>query len=398
MKLSKKEYLLLVASAIFACAITIANVFSNVYLFSYCNSLQIMALYSACKCLFMFFAFFLFSKIRFNALRSMKVGLCFLIVTFCIILLLHDTFVHIAMLYLVGCLWGFGEGGFYLSMNTMNQLVTKKETRMKYVGFNGAINAFVAVLSPLLASLCVIVMKDDLKGYLLSFQFVVVLFLLLLYVLRYLNIEDLNPEKQSYLKIYRESKKETSWRFISMINFLQGFRESLSLCVTGLLVFQMMSDHSTWYALVLAGFSVVAILSNMVLSKWMNTEKRRKLFFIGNLGMLFSGMILVLSSSFENAILHGITHNLFVPFVSMPIMFDTMNVLQDSIAKHQFEVRMVLREFYLEAGRILGLIVYATCNLFGKQDDLLSFMIIYGSSIVLLWYVKHKQGIMNQYQ
>lgn len=328
----------------------------------------------------------------------MKVGLCFLIVTFCIILLLHDTFVHIAMLYLVGCLWGFGEGGFYLSMNTMNQLVTKKETRMKYVGFNGAINAFVAVLSPLLASLCVIVMKDDLKGYLLSFQFVVVLFLLLLYVLRYLNIEDLNPEKQSYLKIYRESKKEKSWRFISMINFLQGFRESLSLCVTGLLVFQMMSDHSTWYALVLAGFSVVAILSNMALSKWMNTEKRRKLFFIGNLGMLFSGMILVLSSSFENAILHGITHNLFVPFVSMPIMFDTMNVLQDSIAKHQFEVRMVLREFYLEAGRILGLIVYATCNLFGKQDDLLSFMIIYGSSIVLLWYVKHKQGIMNQYQ
>lgn len=159
-----------------------------------------------------------------------------------------------------------------------------------------------------------------------------------------------------------------------------------------------MSDHSTWYALVLAGFSVVAILSNMVLSKWMNTEKRRKLFFIGNLGMLFSGMILVLSSSFENAILHGITHNLFVPFVSMPIMFDTMNVLQDSIAKHQFEVRMVLREFYLEAGRISGLIVYATCSLFGKQDDLLSFMIIYGSSIVLLWYVKHKQGIMNQYQ
>lgn len=346
----------------------------------------------------MFVAFLLISRVSSHALTSMKVGLCCLIATFCIILFMNETFEHVEMLYFVGCLWGFGEGGFYLSMNTLNQLATRKETRMKYVGFNGAINAFVAVVSPLLASFFVIWKNSDIKGYLLSFQFVIVLFCLLLLILRVLKVDDITQKEKHQLRIWKESRKDEVWKFITRINFFQGFRESLSFCITGLLVFQLMQDNSSLYAIVLAGFSVVAILSNMVLTRWMNTKKREWLFFIGNIGILFSGLILVSSSSFLNGIAHGITHNLFAPFVSMPIMFYTMNVLQESVEKKQFMSKVVIREGYLEAGRVLGLLVYVGMRVVLKQNDFISFCLVYGSSMVLWLYVRNKMKIMERYQ
>lgn len=393
MKLSRDEIILLCASGIYACAITIANVFSNVYLFKYCNSLSIMALFTICKCLFMLLAFYVFTKYELNTIKSMKIGVGFLILTFCIILYFHSIFKYVCFLLLVGCLWGFGEGGFYLSMNTLNQLATRKQARMKFVGYNGAINAFVAVLAPLLASLSIVLMKDDIKGYLLSFQLVIILFILLIFVLRYIKIENTHHDKKDMSMVFKKSLKEKRWRFIITINYFQGFRESLSLCITGLLVFESMKSNSTLYAGILSSFSFIAILSNIALSKWMNTNKRDLLFLIGNIGIFFSGMILVWNPSFSHALLHGVSHNLFVPFISMPIMFYSMNVLQESIKQQEFAARLVIREFFLETGRITGLLAYYILNIVFVHQDVIPFLFIYISSMILYFYTKRRKNI-----
>lgn len=394
-KLSKNEKTLLLAGGLYFCAITIANVFSNVFLFSYHNSYTVMAGYTACKCICMFLSFYLLSTFlsKHSIMYSMNVGLCFLILTFACILFMGEKLSSIAVLFGISSLWGFGEGGFYLAFNTLTQGVTNPTSRIRFVGVNGAMNACLAVFSPLIASACVLIAKSDIKGYILSFQVVIVLFLCVLIILRLLRFEH---EKESVnFKGSMQYFKEESWRFLCTINFLQGFRESLSICITGLLIFQLMKDNSSLYASVLAVFSVMSVISNTCISKCLKERNQALLLGIGSLGILFSGLILVIDPSFLNAVIHGITHNIFVPFISLPVTFYTMNILQKSIKKKEFGKRIVIREFFLEMGRVLGFVTFVIISYYFDINT--AFYVIYSSCILLWMYMVRKKAIIKRY-
>lgn len=394
-KFTKNERLLLLTTALYTCAITMANVFSNVYLFSYTNSIEMMSLYTACKCACMFLAFLcLTPMMKHKGITiCMKIGLLALILTFFLILYMQTQFSNLWVVLGVGCLWGFGEGGFYASMNSFNQLGTDKQTRLRYVGVSGALNALLSVLSPLLASFCVLIMDTDIQGYQLSFQFVIVLFVSMMFVVQAVKV----PALTASISRKDETGFLTSkpWRAVCTTNFLQGFRESISFCVTGLLIFQSMLQNSSLYAGILALFSVVAVLSNAIISRYGKPKSFIKMSVIGAIGVFFSGMILVVQESFFTAFLHGITHNLFVPILTIPITIYTMNTLQSSIEIGLFSKSVLVREGYLEGGRVAGLIIYSLIRYLIPDSNILSFVILYSSALIQCWYVVRRKQLFR---
>lgn len=127
-KLTRDEMTTMVIASLYNLANAMSAVFMNVYLYAYTGSLVVMSVYTMVRIgLFPFF-FTLGGKWaqKHSFAGPLSVGLVFIMFSLLFVLAAQDQFaVAPQLVYVVAALTGVGEGLFWLSLNSLNQIVSR---------------------------------------------------------------------------------------------------------------------------------------------------------------------------------------------------------------------------------------------------------------------------------
>ncbi|MDR1794498.1 MAG: MFS transporter [Erysipelotrichaceae bacterium] len=357
MKLTKDELLVLSIVGIYTLASTMVSTFANVYMLKYTSSLTIMSTYSLIRYLVIgFFAWAsakLSTKIRMS--YTLMIGL-FLIICAVLFLLFVKDWISTRqwLVYIVGFVWGAGEGFFWITINTLYQLISHIETRGFFLGVSGMLQYLASILAPFLSALILSFAKVEDDGYLFLFEAAIVIFVII--CIASLKIRSTASGKPFHIKeSFTHLDKDPRWRYLVVCQFLWGMREAATVSLTGLLIYQALGSGSS-YGNWLAFFALVATFANFIIGRKVNKQNRLRYLFRGCILLFLSGLALV-SGTRTGAIVHGLLHYGFLSMASMPFSLMYMNVISEYGNPEQLIGRTVAREVIVAIARAVGLLI-----------------------------------------
>ena len=377
--MTRNEKLIIACSILYTLASGMSAVFMNVFLYTYTGSLAVMALYTCIRIGMFPICFTIAGKIAYKVSYgvTMSIGLVFLFLQ-CLFVLKFNYLIEMntAWVYFVALLYGIGEGFYYLSINTLNQLVTTPESRNKFLGVSGVLSNISNVVAPLLATFIIDLSLNDMVGYLNIFKIVLVIFGFIS-ILGLLVKEKGNPIPFSVIKSL-SFQKDPQWKYVLMTYFIYGFHNSLILALAGLLVYNATSGSGSLYGKLLAVFSMLTIIAYSYVSKKMKRNNRMKYYTLGAVFLASATIVLVLVPNIYGALYYGIVNAIATPFYGNAFNIITMNALNDYVENENLVGRVIAKETYLSVSRCIGMLFIVACNYFLPEN-----MYLYVSVILL---------------
>ncbi len=385
MKMQKDEILLLVIVTAYTLAATMVTVFANVYLLDYTSSYVVISIYSMLRYGALAVLAFLSAKLSAHIKMSTIMMSGLILITTAVVFLLQSREAiasNYSIIYIVGLIWGAGEGCFWISMNTLVQLCTKPKTRGPYLALQAGLNSLATIFSPLLSAQILQMFTIELDGYYMMFRLAIIMFVLIIIISLFLNVKKL-PLKFSIKKCFYDAKTNFEWRFVLIAQFLYALRDAATLSLTGLLIYEALGDSST-YGELLTVFAVFGTVSNLAMGKFVKKHNRIRFLVVGSVGLFISGISLILFSNLFGVIIHGLFQYVFLAFVMTPFNIIVMNIISDFMASENVIGRTVSREIMIGSARVLGLLTFVTLlSVFpGNLGMSLSLLILYSSCII----------------
>lgn len=404
MNFTKDEKIVLIITGIYTLAATMATTFINVYLFDYTNSFVVLNIYQLIRLGILGVVAVISAKLSYRLRMSvtLTIGLVCITISVLVLLILQERVAdNMLYVYLIAFIWGSGEGFFWISLNTLNQLITAPATRGHYLGINGAVTNIATILAPLLSAQILAMYDIEINGYYTMFKVVIIMFVLIS-ILSTLVKVPVQRKVFNITKLFQSALHDAQWNYVMRTQFLWGFRDAAVMSLTGTLIYQAVGS-GTSYGRLLAVFAVIATLSNYLIGRVVKKGNRLTFLLIGTLGIYASGMSLVLLPGLWGAIAHGSLANLFFAFMQIPFSIIAMNVISDYMSEENIIGRTTCREIMTAAGRVVGLtfliiIISIFDGLFGLK---LALALIYlvnlliGLSTVLYDRKKHPRLKIN---
>lgn len=341
-----------ILNGIFTVGNTLASLFLNVYLYTYTNSLVIMCIYTIIRISLFPLFFILGSKIvkKHYFSYTFAIGLVFITASLVYALLGSPLFEKNAYCVLFAAvLTGIGEGFYWLSSNTCNVVVSTLESRAKFMSITGAVNSIGNLLAPFLANFIVNHSVNDIKAYKTILTIIIILYILVFFVSLTINIKS-NDKGFDLANSF--NLKDKVWRDHSIAVILYGLRNSLTLALTNILVFNAAGSGGT-YSKLQSLFAVITIVSYFLLAKALDKNHIDKTFMFGVFIAMSSTIVLVLFENVYGAIFFGVANALSCVFYENSYSYLSANII--SRYKNEVTARVVARETYLSFSRCLGM-------------------------------------------
>ena len=358
--MNKLEIKTIVLNTLFSFASTLMSTFVSVYLYVHADSLVLMTIYTIIRIALFPPSFIIGSKIskKYNFTVTYSIGLLLVTLSLLYILFGSPLFsINKYYILIAAFITGIGEGFYYFSSNTCNQVVSTAESRAKFLAYNGIFNNVTCVLAPFVSNLIINRASDDMTGYRRILILTVLIFITV--ILTALTINKKSDDKEmSLLSVF--SLKEKVWRDHQLGVFFYGFANSLSLTLTSMLIFNASKSGDTYSKLQIL-FAIIAVISYRLISRKVNREFIDKTYLIGLFIRITSTMFLVIFPNMFGAIYYGVANALASVFYD-----NTYNYLSACIiGKHPDEMtaRVVARETSLSLGRCIGMSFVVLCSL-----------------------------------
>ncbi len=402
MKMTKNEKMLILINCLYTLANAMSAVFMNVYLYTYTGSLVVMSIYTMIR-IFMFPFFFTIGgkwarKHRFS--QTLALGLLLIMLNLIFVLVYNPYFaVYGNLVYVAALILGAGEGLFWLSINSLNQIVSTSESRTKYVSSIGILNSFSNIIAPLISSFIIDLFTTDFDGYVFIFEIVLVIYAVICLVSLRITAQS-SSQPFSVLKKLR-FEKDAQWKYVLTSTFLYGMRDSLILTLTGLLIYSATGGSGGTYGRLLAVFSVIQILSYRFVSVKVKRQNRQKYYLLSSIFLASSTIVLVFFDNFFGACFYGIVNACAGAIYTNVYQIITMNAIQDYAATENIIGRVIAKETYLSFGRILGMFIIVLCYMFIPTDLYLKVAVTFCSlfPVILTMYSTQyhkKRDILKQ--
>ena len=357
MKFIKDEKLLLIIVGVYTLAATMVTTFANVYLLRYSGSLIVMSMYSLIRYGVLGLAAFVCAKLstKIRVSYCLAIGLTLITGAVLFLLAVKDRIAtEIYLIYIVGFIWGSGEGFFWVTINTLQQVITNIKTRAYFLGISGVLSNAMTIIAPILSTFIISIHNVELEGYYRMFQIAIIIFIFISVLSFFLHSGQVG--KPFTLKTsYEGIKTDIHWRYVMVAQFVWGVRDAAIMTLTGLLIYQAVGS-STVYGQWLSLFAVLATISNYVCGRIVNRKNRILCLTIGGVGLFFSGIVLLLGNR-TGAMLHGILHYTFLAWIATPFSVIAMNVISEYAIQENLMGRTLAREFMIASGRVLGLFI-----------------------------------------
>ena len=338
-------------------SVLVAN-FISVYLYVYTKSIPMMSLYIIVRIgLFpVFFAlgYYLSKKHSFTVTYILGLSLITLALVYA---LLAGPLFEINPYYVLiaAAIVGSGEGFYYFSANTCNQIVSKTKTRNIFFSYNGIFNNITSLMAPVYATFMLSLSKDEMMGYKRILVSIIIVFVVVIGFA--FKINKRSEDKGSSL-IKALSFKDKVWRDHSIAVFIYGLRNALELNTINLLIYNA-SKNGTTYSKLNIVFSIITIVTFRVIVNLLNRENMDRTFKLGVFIKIISTLILVFIPNMIGAIIYGVLNALAT------VLYDnSYNVLSANIIglyKEEMTSRVVARETYLSIGRCLAMAFIILC-------------------------------------
>lgn len=357
--MSQLEKRTIILNTIFSFGSVLVSNFVSIYLFIYTNSIPLMCLYIIVR-IGMFPIFFILgSKLlkKYPFTLTYTIGLT--LITLALIYALtggplfekNPYYVLIAAA-IVGC----GEGFYYLSANTCNQIVSNAKSRPKFLSFNGMFTNITSLLSPIYASFLLSISETEMIGYKRMLITIICVFVVVICVA--LSMNKMSEDKDSHISKVIYTKDDKQWRNHNKAVFFYGLRNSLELNTISLLLYKA-SGGSGLYSKLTILFTFITIVSYRVISRFLARDKIDRTFKIGVAIKTISTLILVFVPNVVGAIIFGVA-NAFAT-----VLYDnSYNYLSAVIIGRyptEMTARVVVRETYLSISRCLSMLLVIIC-------------------------------------
>ncbi|MDP2813902.1 MAG: MFS transporter [Erysipelotrichaceae bacterium] len=382
--LNKQEVKMIIINGTYAMASAMTAVFVNVYLYKFTGSLVTMTAYAMVRFGFFPIAFTVGAHIgrKFRLSLTMTAGLLLIVFGLLVLLTLREKIGGIGYaIYIIGMIFGMGEGFFWLSTVSLNQLVSTKESRGKYLGFMGMFNGLTNIIAPLMAAQIVAWSPNDTEGYLRIFQLVIVLYLIIAYLASTIRVISQKGKFTVLDKVFQTKDKQ--WAYIFNSHLLFGVRDSLVLMLTGLLIYRATGGSGSTYGRLLAVFAMISIAAFYIAGKIITRKNRLKMYQFGALFTAISTVILVLFPTTAGAIAFGILASLVAPFYVLPFQIITMNATSDYMDENIMG-HIISKEIGITSGRLLGMLTIIAFSFIFPEEIFLPLAVIFCSMFPLI--------------
>ena len=355
--LTHNERMVVMINCLFTLANAMSAVFMNVYLYAYTGSLVVMTVYTIVRIGLYPFFFTVGGKWaqRRPFGEPLTAGLVFIILSLLFVLSASDWFARIPeLVYIAAALLGIGEALYWLSCNSLQQIVSTPSTRSLFVSMNGIFNNISSIVAPLMATFIIDIAGNDTAGYVNIFKLVIVIYALMALMAMRLKVRSAST---GFSVLKRLKRDDPQWRYCLNSTFLFGMRDSLILTLAGLLVYNATNGSGSTYGKLLAVFAVLTILSYGIVSRAMHRHNRLRFYQVGGVLIASSTIVLALVPNLWGAIYYGVVNAIATPMYANPYTIIMMNAVQDYAENENILGRIIAKETYLTLGRCSGMIL-----------------------------------------
>ena len=382
----REAKILLIVSALFTLAMGLSNIFVNIFFWKQTKDFIVITIYNLMHYLVTPAAFFgagIIAKKK-NGIWPLRIGLLIYALFFALILLLGNK--GVIFIYLLGIVYGFGTGFYWLAFNTLSFDFTHTKNRDTFNGYNGSCAGVAAAVSPITAGYIINAYKGNI-GYYLVFAATLTIFLILFLISYSLKCRHCGSKLDFKKSVSRNCDE---WSTIRKATALWAFRDVIIVFLVNILIIE-----TTKSELSLGKFALIASLvssaSYVLVQRVVKPPRRKLAIFIGTLGSFIAVLGLALQVNYITLIMYVVLDAFFLPFFIIQLSSSTYNVISRI---HEEDMRieyMINKDLALNAGRIISaLILIFLLSAFEGTSMLKFYLVFIGLAPVAAGYVLRK--------
>jgi len=320
-----------------------------------------------------------------GAIISFRTGI--IIEVFFYMLLLYLKADSIRYLCLIGCLKGTSAAFFAMGMHTMTYDFSKRDEYPLIFSYTSIFSNISALTAPLITGFVLMIISSQ-TGYNVIFSCS-----LILYVVSVIFTSKIQNNKQaSSYKILEVFKKKNKAR--TLINTAYGLSSmkniTFSFLISLLLYIQTDSELSVGLFSSLAGISSIFII--YVVGRRINEGNRNRILPLCAFAVLLSVAGLIFKISIPSILFYIVLSSMFEPLIGIIQNIMCFEVIKSDPDCENLRVEyIIVREFPIAAGRIIGLLVFIVFKDVLNNLMLLKVVIfLLGSVFVWMWLIMRK--------
>ncbi|MGG1531624.1 MFS transporter [Brevibacillus agri] len=383
-ELDSQARLLLLVNGLFIAAGSLSGTFVNVYLWKVKSQFAPIAWFTFATHLAGALTFWIAGAYvkRFNKMNILRAGMAGSALFYVLVLLAGPLAVSYAVP--LGLVQGMAVGFFWLAFNVVYFEITGPDNRDRFNGWAGLLASVGGMLAPWLSGWLISRLPGS-SGYRLIFALSLALFVvggIISFFLKKRQSEGMYAWGFSF----RCLREQPEWRWAAAALAAQGMREGVFGFIIGLFVYIATKSEMT-----LGNFwlitSAVGLCSYYAAAKWYAPRYRKWGMLIG--AIVMSGILLLFfwQVSYVTLLAFGIAVSIAYPLFSMPMIstvFDLIGTNEQS-ARNRVEY-VVLREFALDVGRLLGISLFLLVTSFSVSALTLNWLVFaLGTGPLIAW-------------
>jgi len=385
-ELTKDLNLLLLIGGLYSLSVALSNTFVNIFLWKQSGEFKDLGLYNMAIIILQLATFILAGRWakKIDRVIVLRIGVIFLAVFYLAVLFIGDR--ASSFLLLLGCLLGIGYGFYWLAFNVLTFEVTEPETRDFFNGFLGILTSAGGMIGPILAGYIISSLTKS-TGYMIVFGMSLGLFSLAVVLSFFLKRR---PASGQYLfaRIIKERQNNKNWKYITNAHFFQGIREGTFAFMITVFVFIATGSEMALgkFGLINSGISFIAYY---IVSRTIKNNNRNKAILSGGILLFFSMFIIIFDFSYMKLLIYAGIIAVAYPLILVPYTSLTFDVIGRGWNAGEMRIEyIVVREMYLNLGRLLSVLVFIVGVSFFNPDKVLPYILFFlgtGHTIIYFW-------------
>ncbi|MGM7635573.1 MFS transporter [Bacillus sp. Hm123] len=371
---TKDLLLLLIIGGLYSLSVALSNTFVNIYLWKQSGQFIDLAIYNLSVVAIQPVAFFIAGKCakKVDRVIVLRIGITILGLFYLAVLSFGEQASN--WLILLGLLLGAGYGFYWLAFNVLTFEITEPETRDFFNGFFGTLLSAGGMIGPILAGF-IISRFASMTGYFIVFGLSLGGFMIAVVFSLFLK-RRCAKGRFLLLSVWNERKWNADWRRITIAHFFQGLREGVFVFIISVFVFLATNSELALgtYGLVYSGISFI---SYTLASKVIKKEHRKRVILIGGVLLFFSLFIIMPEPTYARLLIYAAVIAIAYPFLLVPYVSMTYDVIgQGEKAAERRVEYIVLREIFLNVGRIVSILSFIAAILFFDQQKSIPILLV----------------------
>lgn len=364
MKFSKGHKLFLASNTIVAFSMAVSSTFFNIFVYRYTSSsIEMMILFNAIKYLTVPGAFvigaYLTKKISLLRIFGISMLMYMFMLIAAITLSTYKVIGYIPFVLLIGILWGIGDGLYWMSFNSLQQILMKGKIRTRFIAIYSSLSGAASIAAPTFSTMSIGLF--GIKGYLFIFTIILVYYITAFSLILKIDLpKDENINIDFLNKV--EYKKYKKLKFNFVLNTIVGFREGIGISFLSLMYINAFNNNDIFYGSFTTAAAILLVFSNYAAGRIYHSNYKNIFFIISSFMLVTASCFFGIVNSKVSAVAYGIIYNLTFPMYYIPITVLSFSIIDYcSKTRGEIYVNMTAREAGINFGRLISLLTTLIC-------------------------------------